>query len=99
MRLEIADDSLDTACGTDTTTEAVVSSGSGTRLATLQWGGTAPEEHRFEGPGPHRVTIGPFTSVSDADGTDAVEVVATVVDAEGRAAPVTREITVAVAPC
>ncbi|HZG94166.1 MAG TPA: hypothetical protein VEZ46_05585 [Mycobacteriales bacterium] len=96
-QLALQDSTISTACGTPSTTQAVVDATGQSAQTLVQWGGTAPGIRGFPGSG--SATIGPYSSVTGADGSDTVTVTATVTDALGRAVKATRTLTVDLAPC
>jgi RNA polymerase sigma factor (sigma-70 family) len=97
VRLALRDAAISTACGTPSTTQAVVDATGQSAQTVVRWGGTAPGSRAFPGSG--SATIGPYSSVTGADGSDTVTVTATVTDALGRAVQATRTLTVNLAPC
>jgi hypothetical protein len=97
LQLAIRDSAISTACGTPSTTQAVVEATGQSAQTVVKWGGTAPGSHAFPGSG--SATIGPYASVTDADGSDTVTVTATVTDALGRVVQSARTLTVNLAPC
>ena len=96
-RLALSDSAIQTACGTESTTVASVAAAGSGVTTVVSWDGTAAGSRQFPGSG--SVTIGPYSSVDDASGTDTVTVTATVTDQLGRTASAVRTFTVTVAPC
>jgi hypothetical protein len=97
VQLTLKDAAITTSCGSpNKTTASAVVSGSGAQTV-IAWNGTSPGSKAFAGSG--TATIGPFSSVTDADNVDTVTVQATVTDSLGRKATATRTLEVQLVPC
>jgi hypothetical protein len=97
VQLTLKDAAITTSCGSpNKTTASAVVSGSGAQTV-IAWNGTSPGSKAFAGSG--SATIGPFSSVTDADNVDTVTVKATVTDSVGRKATATRTLEVQLVPC
>lgn len=100
VSLALSPSSVETGCGQARSVSASINvTGSGAVNTVISWDGPDGGSVAVAGTGGHTRQIGPFTQVSETDGTQTITVTARTTDGEGRVATQSRPLQVSITPC